>query len=87
MAYGVGASLASYGQSQERDATQALGEVAKDEATREMGNKTAEQQRKSGNMQLGAMGGALAGMQYGAALGPWGALAGAAIGMVAGGLF
>lgn len=82
--YGVGASLASYGQSQERDATQALGEVAKDETQREMGNKAAEQQRKAGNAQLGATGGAMAGMMV---AGPWGALAGAAIGGVAGGLF
>ena len=87
MAYGMGASLASYGQAQERDAMQALGEVAKDETQREMGNKVTEQQRKAGNVQLGAMGGAMLGMQYGAALGPWGALAGAAIGGLAGSLF
>lgn len=84
MAYGVGASLASYGQGQQQEAMQLLGQSAKDEAQLEMQNKAAEHQRKAGNVQLGATGGAIAGMAVG---GPWGAVVGGLVGAVGGGLF
>ena len=83
MAYGVGASLASYGQGQQQEAMQLLGQSAKDEAQLEMQNKAAEHQRKAGNVQLGATAGAMAGMAFG----PWGAAIGGLVGAVGGGLF
>ena len=85
--YGMGASLASYGQGQQQEAMGQLGAVAREETQREISNKQAEAQRKSGNVQLGATAGAMAGMAYGSALGPWGAMVGGLVGAVAGGLF
>lgn len=83
----IGASLASYGQGQKQEATEMLGRAAEQETTRNQQNKQLEAQRKAGNRSLGATAGALAGMQYGSALGPWGAVIGGAIGYVASGLF
>lgn len=84
MTYGLGASLANYGQGQQAEAMQALGQTAKTEAELEMQNKNAESQRKAGNAQLGATGGAMAGLAVG---GPWGAVVGGLVGGIAGGLF
>lgn len=84
MAYGIGASLANYGSGQGSDAMQQLGQAAQAEEQRNLTNKQLESERKAGNAQLGATGGALAGFAMG---GPWGAVAGGAIGMLAGGLF
>lgn len=90
--YGVGASLASLGTSQENDAFNLLGEAAKDESMRNQTNTKIEADRKAGNKQLGATagglaGGAIAGATYGSAAGPWGSLIGGLVGAVAGGLF
>lgn len=82
--YGVGMSLAGYGQAQEQSGTRLLGEAAREEQTRNMENQRIEAQRKAGNQQLGATSGAMIGMQVG---GPWGALIGGVIGGVAGGAF
>lgn len=91
MTYGLGASLANYGQGQQAEAMQALGQTAKTEAELEMQNKNAESQRKAGNAQLGATAGAMAGMalgaQSGAVGGPWGMVIGGLVGGIAGGLF
>lgn len=85
--YGVGASLASMGQGQEREATQMLASVANQESERNAKNKMLESQEKAGRQQLGGTVGAMLGAEYGAALGPWGMLIGGALGAVAGGLF
>jgi hypothetical protein len=85
--FGVGASLASLGAAQKKEAIETAGKVADQEQKRNMFNDQLEAQRKSGNQQLGATVGALAGAQYGSALGPWGAVIGGVVGAVAGGLF
>jgi hypothetical protein len=87
--YGVGASLASMGLDQKREATQMLEASANQESERERQNKMLEAQDKAGKQQLGgALGAAVgAGMAQGSAMGPWGALIGGVVGAVAGGLF
>lgn len=89
--YGVGASLATFGQNQQQEATQLLGKAADEESARNAKNKELEAQERAGKKQLGATVGGVAGMaigaEYGAAAGPWGALIGGVIGAVAGGLF
>lgn len=76
-----GETLFGLGSAQKRQAMQILGQQAEEEARRNQSNKVAESNRKAGNSQLGStLGGAVAG----AAFGPWGALAGAAIGAIAG---
>jgi hypothetical protein len=80
--YGMGGGLANYGMGQQQEATQILGEVAKQEANRDMENKQLRQQAKAGNAQLGAAGGAMAGFAVG---GPWGAAIGGLVGGIAGG--
>ena len=85
--YGVGASLVSMGLGQKHEATQVLARVADQESDRNAKNKMLEAQEKAGRQQLGGTLGALAGAQYGAALGPWGMVIGGALGAVAGGLF
>ncbi len=62
---------------------QQLAQAAQAEEQRSMTNKQLEHERKAGNAQLGATGGAMAGFAVG---GPWGAVAGAAVGMLAGSL-
>ena len=84
---GIGGGLVSAGLGEQDQAAQILGNAAEQEQQRNLGNKQARQAAKAGNVQLGATGGAMAGMYYGASLGPWGALIGGAIGAVAGGLF
>lgn len=84
--YGVGASLASMGVDQRREATQMLAKAADQESDRNVKNKMLEAQEKQGRQQLGGTVGAALGAQYGAALGPWGALIGGALGAIAGGL-
>jgi hypothetical protein len=79
--YGVGASLASLGQAQAKEAMGVAAEGAKEESRRNQTNMMLEQQRKSGNTQLGATAGAL----YGSSFGPWGTLIGGALGALAGG--
>ena len=83
--YGVGASLVSFGQGQKHEATQMLAKAADDESRRNAQNQALEAQEKAGRQQLGGSLGAIAGAQYGAALGPWGALIGGALGAVAAG--
>jgi hypothetical protein len=89
--FGVGASLASMGQDQKREAVTMLKGAADEESKRNAENTMLEAQRKQGNKQLGgtlgAIGGMALGAEYGSAIGPWGALIGGAIGAVAGGLF
>ena len=77
----VGASLASYGQGQKREAVEMLGKAADVESERNQRNKIMAAQRKAGGQQLGATTGALAG----SAFGPWGTVIGGAIGAIAGG--
>lgn len=81
--YGIGASLASFGADQKRDALQELGNAADQESRRNQKNQQIQQSAKAGNVQLGSTVGATAG----SAFGPWGTLLGGAIGAVAGGLF
>jgi len=80
--YGVGASLASMGQMQAKEAMGVAAEGAKEENRRNQTNMMLEQQRKSGNAQLGASTGAMVGFST---FGPWGALIGGALGALAGG--
>lgn len=80
---GIGASLASLGQSRQREAMQMLGQVADAESERNMANQRIEQQTEAGNRQLGATIGSTIGMGLG---GPIGSLVGGAIGTIAGGL-
>jgi hypothetical protein len=82
--YGVGASLASLGTAAKNDAMNSLGQVANQEGQREATNKQLDAQRKAGNQQLGATGGALAGFAIG---GPVGAMIGGTVGAIATGLF
>lgn len=84
---GIGGGLVSAGLRQEGQAADMLGAAAEKEQARNLGNRQREQQRKAGNVQLGATGGAMAGAYYGASMGPWGALLGGIAGAVAGGLF
>lgn len=84
MAYGVGASLASMGLDQKREAMSVLREAADQETTRNIQNKQLEVQEEAGKRQLGSMLGATAGMAVG---GPLGAMIGGTIGAIAGGLF
>lgn len=81
---GIGASLASLGQSRQREAMQMLGQAADAESQRNMANQRIEQQTEAGNRQLGATIGSTIGMGVG---GPIGSLVGGAIGAIAGGLF
>lgn len=89
--YGLGGGLAGYGQAQQAEATQMLGQAAASENQRNIENEQLESQRKQGNQQLGATLGTLGGMalgaQYGSAAGPWGAVIGGLVGAVAGNLF
>jgi hypothetical protein len=89
--FGVGASLASMGQDQLKQAAQVLSEASNEESKRNAENKMLQAQEKQGKRQLGGtLGGAAGfaiGAQYGSAGGPWGALIGGALGTVAGGLF
>lgn len=80
---GIGASLASLGQSRQREAMQMLGQAADAESQRNMANQRIEQQTEAGNRQLGATIGSTIGMGLG---GPIGSLVGGAIGTIAGGL-
>lgn len=79
--YGIGASLASIGQSQHREAMQMAGEAADQEQQRNIANQQIAQQQKAGMTQLGSTLGAT----VGSAFGPLGTLAGGAIGAIAGG--
>lgn len=79
---GIGASLASLGQSRGREALQLAGEAAGMEQRRSIANQQMEQQEKAGNRQLGSTIGAA----IGTAWGPVGTLVGGAIGGIAGGL-
>lgn len=79
--YGIGASLASIGQEQHREAMRMVGEAANQEQQRNIANQQIEQQTKAGNMQLGSTLGAT----VGSAFGPLGTLAGGAIGAIAAG--
>ncbi len=81
--YGVGASLASMGLDQKREATQMLEASANQESQRKQQNQMLEAQDKAGKQQLGATVGAA----YGSTFGPWGTLIGGVVGAVAGGLF
>jgi len=89
--YGIGASLASMGASQYREATGMLREAANEEDERNRKNKALEAQEEAGKRQLGSTLGATAGFaagsQAGSVGGPWGALIGGVVGYVAGGLF
>lgn len=90
MTYGVGAalnnmSLVGQGLGQKADATNTMAKAADEEQRRNMQNEQAEAQRKAGNQQLGATGGAMLGMM--ALGGPWGALLGGVVGAAAGNLF
>lgn len=91
MAYGVGASLASMGLDQKREAMGVLREAADQESQRNAQNKQLEAQAKAGKQQLGgtlgAMGGMMLGAKVGSVGGPLGALIGGAVGAVAAGLF
>ena len=80
--YGMGGGLAGYGSGQMQEATQLLGESAKQEASRDMENRQLKQQAKAGNAQLGATAGAMYGMSVG---GPWGAVIGGLVGGMAAG--
>lgn len=84
---GRGAGLAGTALDQTQTATSLMGSLAQQETNRDTQYQQSEQARKSGNAQLGATAGALAGMKFGAAAGPWGMLIGGAIGAVAGRLF
>jgi uncharacterized protein YcfJ len=92
MAFGVGASLASYGQGQQQEATSLMGAAAKQEEDRNVFNTRQKAAAREGNQSLGTVvgslaGSALAGAQFGSAAGPWGSLIGGALGALAGGLF
>jgi hypothetical protein len=92
MAFGVGASLASYGQGQQQEAAKLMGVAAKEEEQRNVFNTQQKAAAKEGNTALGSTlgglaGGALAGAEFGSAAGPWGTLIGGALGALAGGLF
>lgn len=79
--YGLGAAgLAGFGQSQRREATQMMGEYAKQDQARKLQGEAMERQKKQQNAQLTAS----AGAAIGASFGPWGALAGGIIGGIAG---
>lgn len=80
----VGGGLVSAGLGQQQQAADMLGDAANQEQERLLGNKRLEQQRKAGNVQLGATGGALAGFAVG---GPVGGLIGGIAGAIGGGLF
>jgi hypothetical protein len=80
---GIGGGLVSVGLGQQRQASDMLGNAADQEAERNIGNRQREQQRKAGNVQLGAT----AGAYYGSSLGPYGALIGGVVGAIGGGLF
>lgn len=82
--YGVGASLASLGASQQNQAMNEYGMAAAEEAHREAANTQLAAQAKAGNMQLGGMVGGLAG---GAMAGPWGMVIGGLVGALGGSLF
>jgi predicted lipid-binding transport protein (Tim44 family) len=89
---GVGASLASIGQSQKKEAIQMLGESARQDEAREAQNTIAKAQARQGNQALGSSlgglaGGAAAGAMYGTAAGPWGTVIGGVLGALAGSLF
>lgn len=100
-AFGVGANLASYGsrgrsptlaafgEDQQAEATNELGQAADIENRRNIANKQARAQAKQGNSALGSTvgglaGGAIAGATYGSAAGPWGSLIGGLVGALAG---
>lgn len=83
--YGLGGTgLAGVGQQQQRQAVDMLGAAAEQEQSRNIANRQLEQQRKAGNVQLGAAGGAAAGFAVG---GPVGAVIGSIGGAILGGLF
>ncbi len=84
---GIGGGLVSAGLQQQGQAADMLGTAAEKEQARNLGNRQREQQRKAGNVQLGATAGAMAGAYYGASMGPWGALIGGVVGAIGGGLF
>ena len=90
--YGVGASLATIGQSQKREAIQELGAAAQQEERRNAENTLAKAQAKQGNQALGGAlgglaGGVAAGAAYGSAAGPWGTVIGGVLGALAGSIF
>lgn len=87
MAQGIGGGLAFAGNQNLGEAQDLLGKAADQEQERILGNKQREQQRKAGNVQLGAMGGAALGAYYGASMGPVGMLIGGVLGAVGGSLF
>ncbi len=89
---GVGASLASIGQGQKKEAIQGLAEAAREDDQRQAQNTIAKAQARQGNQALGSAvgglaGGAAAGAMYGTAAGPWGTVIGGVLGALAGSLF
>lgn len=78
---GAGTSLFSLGANQDQTAMSMAGDAAASEARRNEQNQQAYTAARAGNSQLGS---ALGGAAAGAAFGPWGALAGGAIGAIAG---
>jgi phage tail tape-measure protein len=82
--YGIGASLASYGADQKRQAMLELGSAAEQENARNIKNQQLSQAEKQGKIQLGSTLGAMGGMAAGTAIAAGGAAAGAASGAAAG---
>jgi hypothetical protein len=83
--YGLGGGgLADFGQAQQRQALNALGQVADAEARRNMANQANKVAEKAGQKQLGGTAGAMIGMSVG---GPWGAVIGGVLGSMAPDLF
>lgn len=90
--YGVGASLASLGQSEQHQAMDEYRVAADEEQRRNAENTVLRAQAKAGKQQLGGTigglaGGAIAGAEWGSAAGPWGTLVGGIVGALAGGYF
>lgn len=87
--YGIGANLASLGQSEERQGLDELRVAANEESQREAQNTLLRAQARQGNEQLGGTigglaGGAIAGAEWGSAAGPWGTLIGGVAGALLG---
>jgi hypothetical protein len=85
---GVG-SLEAMGSSQQKTATQGLGQASNMQTRRNAANLIAKTERAQGMEQLGGTiggvaGGAIAGAEWGSAVGPWGTLIGGVVGAIAG---
>lgn len=78
----MGGGLAAAGLQEQQQAADILGEAAKQEQDRNIGNRNMERAAKAGNVQLGAMGGAALGFQFG---GPVGGMVGGLLGAIGGG--